>query len=206
MPNLDLLYRHQSRAIFCGFHIVAGGGSVDWKDGDVTTVNYVDMVAFFKKSTGTENYIINNQSIKSKSCYMDYMAGAGYKISNAISVGLAGSIITAKRSARTNLNFNLDGDTNPADTETAVDIRSAYNYDAAGYRLMPGIDIRPVNGLTMGLRYETETKLNFKYSMKERTASINGASDPVLTGVLATVDKDEKKVRYDLQSVVATGS
>ncbi len=220
VPNLYAVYKADDWAAFFSFTIPAGGGSLKWDDGSATTAGLIAKTVATAKATGggTGATTINSQSIEASSMYMGLTLGGAYKVNDMFSFSLAGRYIISQRSAKAAANFTADlvNDAAPGGVgvgSTTVDIESDYEYEAQGFGGIIGIDVRPMQGLTIGLRYETVTQLEYEYTMNERKATVTGEPamvasatfQPGLISTLASLDKDGQKLRYDLPALLALG-
>ncbi len=217
-PSLSLVYRQDDWAAFFVANSPAGTGGVNWKNGSATTAQMIDkIVAGARTDAGafaaTGATTVYNQSIEASSVYIGLTLGGAYKINNWISVSVAGRYITADRKVKAAARFNADILIAGADPNTTtVDLESEYEYEAQGFGGIFGIDIRPFEGLNIGLRYETVTRMEFEYSMKKRNVSVTGESG-VAAGLqtailkdLASLDRDGQKYRYDLPATFSIGA
>lgn len=221
IPNLYAVYKKDDLAAFFAVNVTAGGGKVKWTDGNAITAGLVDLIAgasddIVRENTpdpgGTGAYTVNKQWIEGNSVYTGIMAGLACKINDRISVSLAPRYLIAKRSASAFLDFSMDAFEAAPGNETRAVMDVDFDFNARGLGGVFGLDIRPTDNLNLGIRYETVTKLNFEYSKNRRSAEVTGPAEEfnimmsdLLTGLLATLDKDGEKLRYDLPATLGVG-
>lgn len=159
LPSLALAYNFGNvgpgkLSLYGNGGITAGGGTLNWKDGTIGTS------AFLVKS-GITTY---TSSVEASSIYYGLGAGAGYSFLNdMVSVSAGARYVIANRTGKINGTATISG--------AVIDFSDEYQYNATGVTPIFGIDIRPVSGLTVGVRYEMETNLKFKYKTDSLSAS-----------------------------------
>jgi len=154
--------------------IVAGGGSLEW-DGVAGVLPY------------QVNYGATDLKVKGSSIYYAGGLGAAYSLlDDMISVSLGGKVVKSMRTQELSLNVALLGG----------DVEQKYEYNALGYTGVIGVDCKPVKELTLGVTYQTATKLDFKYEKEE--------GSPALIGLLGSVEG--KKMRRDLPQIIMLGA
>ncbi len=223
-PSLSLVYRQDDWAAFFVANSPAGTGGVNWKNGSATTAQMIDKIVGETRAgagagAGSGAITVYNQSIEASSVYIGLTLGGAYKINSWLSISAAGRYITADRKVKAAARFNadllLDAAGPFAVGTTTVDLESEYEYEAQGFGGIFGIDIRPFEGLNIGLRYETVTRMEFEYTMKKRNVSVTGESGVIAnltsttTGIpatLAALDRDGQKFRYDLPATFSIGA
>lgn len=218
VPNLFVVYKKDKIAPFFAINITAGGGKVKWKGGTATTESLIppigDAIAFGVNNDpgtlglgGTGDTTVNKQWIEGDSVYVGLMPGVAYKVSDMLSVSLAVRYMIAKRNGAAFADFNVDAVTDAAipGYETRVIVDDDFDYNARGVGAVIGLDVKPLDNLLFGIRYETVTKLDFKYSVNRRSATINGVPSALLESQLAALDKDGEKLRHDLPAILGIG-
>jgi long-chain fatty acid transport protein len=194
LPNIYAVYSlGQSGpgklAAFAFMGVVAGGGSLDWKDGSLGS--YIAA-----QSVGTIAGVgsVKSHSLQASSAYVHATIGAAYTVFNDIlSASLSGRSIYAMKSLKINAEYNTDN------------LTCEYDYNALGYSPVIGINIRPVTGLSIAMRYEFETNLKFEYKEKKLVDS-NGTVKSSANTFLASVKiQDGEKFNYNLPAMLAMG-
>jgi long-subunit fatty acid transport protein len=99
------------------------------------------------------------------------------------------------------------GFTLKAEYETSTKGEAEVTYNALGVTPIIGFDIRPLEGLTIGLRYEMETRLEFEYDVKTSTGgTYGGALVQALPEVLAKAGvTPDRKFNQNLPHIIAAG-
>ncbi len=241
IPALFTVYKKDNLAAFFAINITAGGGWVRWKEGNATTAQLIGLTGFgasqgagaaiaqatsgaITNGGGTGATMVNESNVEGFSCYTGIMAGLAYKLNDKISVSAAPRYIIAERKGGAFADFTMDAFNDAVDSslglpgtafdgnETRAVVDDNFDYNARGLGGVFGIDIKPLDNLNFGIRYETVTKLNFKYSVNRRDVQVTGPNptlnamlDAQLTGVLAGLDKDGETIRYDLPAVLGVG-
>jgi long-chain fatty acid transport protein len=215
LPNLYAVYKQDAWAAFFAATVPAGGGRIKWKDGTATTAGLILQTAGLAagEGGGTGATTINSQDLEASSWYVGLTPGVAYKVNEWISLALSGRYIIAKRSASAFADFTMDAVGAVPVNETSVVIDSDFDYTARGWGGIAGIDVRPMEELMLGVRYETATRLDFKYSVNSRSATVAGPvpllNQTVSSGLLAnlsSLDKDGQEHRYDLPALLGLGA
>jgi long-chain fatty acid transport protein len=90
-------------------------------------------------------------------------------------------------------------------------VEAEFEYNALGVTPIIGFDVRPIENLTIGLRYEFETSLEFEYEEKNlKGSSSNPAYTSYVNGGVSTLltsagMKDGEKVNMNLPHIIAAG-
>jgi long-chain fatty acid transport protein len=236
IPSTFMVYKKDNFAAFFSITIPAGGGKLHWKSGNATTAGLIDATVASTLASltplganGSGANTILDQSIYAKSVYEGYTAGIALKPSDMFSFSVAGRYLKVDRSASATVKFNMDAINDLAGggvpfvgEETSVYLNDDFDYKANGIGWIVGFDLKPIKELTFGLRYESRTRLDFKYSTNGRTANVTGNGSLIivpgtggmnfnqvlalgLTNNLKGLDKDGAKLRYDLPAVLGLG-
>ncbi|QTQ14346.1 outer membrane protein transport protein [Treponema parvum] len=166
-PDLEIVYKKDNWAAFFGFGVFAGGGSLDYSDGNgaiaglfaKTAAAYSAVPAMAAAFAGAAT----NHSLKVYSATMGEILGASYVVNDMVSLSLAARFLHG------NQNISLK-----APALAAFNGGKELAYDASGYGLggIIGINVIPMENLYLGLQYQTVTKLDYKYK------SITGSLTP----------------------------
>jgi hypothetical protein len=146
LPSLNAAYNFGkigvgNLAFYLNSGICAGGGSLNWKDG-----------TNFTNSLGLSGF-----SFKASSVYYGVGGGVSYSFLNdMVSVSAGARYVIAKKSAEISGYYTGLGD-------QSLEL----SYDATGVTPIFGFDVRPVENLTLGFRYEGETSLEFEYDVSK---------------------------------------
>lgn len=149
VPGLYLLYKQNRWAGFFGASNVYGGGKVNYKNG-----NAINLMA-----AGALLPVLTSSSAKAESMGLAYMLGGAFKINELFSVSLGARFIDATNKA--NVQNNFLSPPAPAATQSAK-----LKWEDSGWGGIIGLNCYPLENLTLALRYETRTKLNFEYDIK----------------------------------------
>jgi long-chain fatty acid transport protein len=173
VPALFALYKKDKWAGFFGFTIPAGGGEVTYDHGSATTrigtTYLIDMLNYGYSLRGLPGDAFEStaayERAKGESFYYGYTFGAAYKLDDIFSFSLAGRYISVenKKRAEFELTPTALGTIADAPVTTAV---LDYKADADGFGFILGMNIN-YDKLNIGMRYETETSLDFKYDVNE---------------------------------------
>lgn len=187
VPALFALYKNGKWAGFFAFTIPAGGGEVDYKRGNATTkIGATGLRNQMNAGAGAAVYgSVAYEKLKGESFYYGYTLGGAYQFDDFISFSLAGRIISARKKIHAELQVD------PTDLGSSLDLPSRtavldYEDAADGFGLILGMNIN-YESFNIGLKYETETVLDFKYNVKEDSitglpAGL-GAAQGVINGV-----------------------
>jgi long-chain fatty acid transport protein len=214
IPNIYAVYKKDPWAGFFAITIPAGGGKVKWNKGDATTAGLILQTAAGAAALagGTGATTINSQRINISSEYVGFTLGGASKINDTISLSLAGRYIISQRNAHASANFAMDAIGAVPGNETNVVVDSKFDYNARGFGGIIGLDIKPIKELLIGIRYETVTKLWYRYETKSRKATVSGPVGAINAGVsnnlltqLAAFDNNGRKIRNDLPALLGLG-
>ncbi|MCL2155234.1 MAG: outer membrane protein transport protein, partial [Leptospirales bacterium] len=187
MPNLYVVNNFGQQgpgklAAFLQGGIIGGDGTMKW-NGTVGSNALIENITLallndssmpFDSLSG--NLIGSNppsvasfsSSFETSSVYYAIGIGAAYTFfEDKASISLGIKYIMAKRTGKINGVMNLATLPSTGDTQVSFSIADEYEYDANGFTPVIGIDAKPMEGLTLGLRFEMETSLEFKYKRKK---------------------------------------
>ena len=188
VPGLFGIYKKDKWATYAAVTINSGGGRVKFNNGDARTRIAGSTVI----NSGIATSIIE-EKVKGKSYYIGYTVGGAYAINEVVSVSLAARYIDA--TLKLDGTLSLSGGLSPTyDAE--------YEKTAGGWGAIIGIDLAPTDRLNIGMRYETVTKLNFKYKV---TDLVSPAFLPPLLANNNPPITDGMKERRDLPALLGLG-
>ena len=136
-------------AIYGSFTIPAGGGSLEFGDG----VPFLRPLALVANPPGAS--LPRNAYFEGSSIYYGATVGASYKFLDMISISAAARLIIAGKTYKGQATYDAVGG---GETTPALDASK----DAIGVGGIFGVHVRPIKYLDIGLRFETETSLDFK--------------------------------------------
>jgi len=206
LPNLYAVYNFGqlgagNLAINFQAGIVAGGGTLKWDDGTAgstlallgigLTTSAPVVAGGYNHPTGA----ITSQSLEVSSVYYNIGLGVSYSfLDNMVAVNLGGRVVMPKRSLKLEAAY-----------AAGYTLEGEYEYDATGYTPIIGICVKPMTGLTIGLRYEFETDLEFEYN--EKTFASNDTYVGLVAGGILSNGgiKDGNKFNSNLPAILAAG-
>lgn len=167
VPALFGLYKKENWAGFFSFTLPAGGGEVEYKNGNATTrIGATRLKNLLNQTAGAAIYgNIEDEELNAEGFYYAFTAGGAYKINDRISVSLSGRFIDADKKARATFQLiptALGDMAGQPEREVVLD----YMDKADGWGLILGmsLDFAP---FYIGMKYETETDLDFQYYVKQ---------------------------------------
>lgn len=171
VPSLFGLYKNDKWAGFFSFTIPAGGGEVDYENGNATTrISSYSLRNMLNQLAGAAIYgDTADEKLNAEGYYYGLTAGGAYKINDTISVSFAGRYIDADKKGRAAFDLMPTS----LGTMAGQPVRSAVldqeeNADGWGVIFGLAVDLDPVY---IGMKYETETELDFKYKVKQDTVT-----------------------------------
>lgn len=226
LPNLSLVYNFGAMgpgklSVYGQGGVVAGGGSLDWTDGTIGTDGYVassigsialmatgglmaKSVPAAAAATTVTGYATE---LEASSVYYGMGGGVAYSLlEDMVSASAGVRYNIAKRTGKISGTMNF---TTPAlGGAWKLDIVDDYEYEAAGFTPIFGLDIRPISNLTIGVRYEMETDLEFTYSTNEISATSSNAAMAALAAGVKTLlpDYDDVEANQNLPQVLSLGA
>ncbi len=188
-PDFEAVYKKDNWAVFGGFGVFAGGGSLDYKDGNAATY-----LALFKKvfekttNQATANAVASNHSLDVYSVTMGEILGGAYQLNDNISISAAGRF----------LHSTQDMTLTCAPLASMGNGGSDLGYNAKGYGFggIFGVNTKDLflPGLYLSAQYQTITKMDMKF--KDTTGTMTSGFGIV---------KDEK-FHNDLPAVLSLGA
>lgn len=230
LPNVYAVYNFGPMgpgklAAFAQAGIVAGGGTLKWDDGTVGSqafaVGGAAQTAFNLSNayagSGTTTVTGATTSVEASSVYYSFGGGVAYSfLEDMFSASIGAKYVMARRTGKVEgtLSFNTTGVLGGPllglnNQDWSVDIIDDYEYEANGITPVFGFDAKPMKELTIGVRYEMETDLEFEYTTKKIDASsTNATADAaVAPGLLAQLpDYDGAKVNQNLPQILSLGA
>ncbi len=172
-PTAFGIYKSDRWAVFSGFTINGGGGETEYNDGNIITENIGNAAARgtftnagysqYEATTGTTrpnnsqlapSGALSNEYAYAKSFDYTFTTGVSYKVNSMFSLS-AGA-----RYVWTDKEVDIHGTYNSGGTDTSV--VGKYDQEADGFGGVFGVNIRPIDTLNIGIRYETKVKLDWE--------------------------------------------
>jgi len=204
LPSLAAVYNFGklgagNLSVYLNGGICAGGGVVDWSDGTVGTNAFGYTLPSTSIQPGTTT------SFEGSSVYYGLGAGVGYSfLEDKLSASAGVRYVMAKKTAALDASMNLF-----TGAAWHFDVNYEYTQEARGFTPIFGFDARPIKGLTLGLRYEMETELEFEYDIEKLSATTSSAIAghiAIANGVKASLDLDGDKVNQNLPQIISFGA
>ncbi|AEF86663.1 conserved hypothetical protein [Treponema primitia ZAS-2] len=186
-------------AIYLQAGIPAGGGDLAWGDGTAGSTFALNALRASLWSlpaaqggpvtTGA----LQSQEFNASSIYYGVGLGGAYSfLGDLMSLSLGARLVIPQRG------FSLKASYGPG-----YYLSGEYEYSALGVTPIVGVDLRPIDGLTIGLRYEMETDLEFKYNEKKLDGTLATAGKSLLakSGIV-----DGTKFNQNLPHLIALGA
>jgi long-chain fatty acid transport protein len=199
VPGLFAAYRWDDWAAFGAVVIPGGGGSVDYDDGDATTVGVATSLL---ATVGAPYNGIGPATLEATSYGVGYRVGVARKVNDIVSLSGGLQYVDAQKSVTADA--SITSSLPIPDISTTLD----YEQDATGWGYFIGAHFTPMPKLDIGLRYDSAVKLDYKANVKEASQdSGNPALDAFPLAVLASIDiVDGQKLREDLPAVLGVGA
>jgi len=180
VPNFYAIYKKENYAVFVGAGLIAGGGSVDYKDGVPA------MILTGLDTTDHTLLLYQNGNLKGSSLYYFGSAGGSYALNESLSVSLTARFVYAEKTFKGEANYVAPYYGNAPQT-LEVDAEKT----AKGIGGIIGVTYKK-DAMILAARFETPTRLNFKTKVHD------GKS-------FGTMFEDGSKQRYDLPAMIGLG-
>jgi len=190
IPGLFAVYNNERFSIFGTLTNVAGGGKVDYSQGNWTTIG--GQLQLINLSP-VDNLVIPGpqQQINGESFYLGYTLGAAYAFNDMFSLSVGLRYVDANREASGSATI-LDGTLSPS-------LTMALNYEEEGdgWGGIFGVNLAPNDKVNIGMRYETKTNIDLKATVKQEFP-------PGLLLLLGGISDGQERPR-DLPAVLGFG-
>ncbi len=209
IPGLFSIYKQGNWAGYFATTIPAGGGELDFKDGDARMVGIADQIASQFNSALAANGVPSafyynrldgmNVHVKESSVF-GYTLGCTYEINDMFAVSLGARYADGKREieAGTDISatnsFPMPGVNPPIETNLEID------QDADGWAGIVGLNIAPVDKVNIGMIYISRTKMEYENDVKKDTILPGGISLAAAGGF-----PDGGKQRIDIPALFGAG-
>ena len=203
-PNFYAVYKTGDLGIMAGFEILSGGGGGTFSDGlpmlyKMAYGNYAASVGGLI-GAGFSPELIVSGDFEASAFGLTPILGASYAINDMISVSLAGKYIVHMQSAKGTMTTTLVTPGGPPGSNGTVNTSFDWTEDAQGWGVIGGVNVAPIEGLNIGLRYEYYSEMTAKIkNAKEAT------TDPTATTQFAQMYPDDTEVKKQVPMVVALG-
>jgi long-chain fatty acid transport protein len=190
VPGLTLTYKQDKWALFFSEAIVAGGGTVDYEDGSITSTKAIIGIAININGTYGGTASDFDSELSGSSDYFGFTLGGAYAVNDMISIAIGGRFIMAQGGLELNGRFK---DT-IVGTEGIYDLSYKNEESAKGWGGVIGLNITPMKGLLIGLKYESEVALEFEIDKADANAKIT----EVIAGYIANIGGDPVPVESSI--------
>lgn len=192
-PNVYAVYKMDKLALFAGFAPVGGGGTADFQDG--LPLIYWGMVA----ASGAFGAKDIDQSFTGSSAFLLGQAGAAYEVDPMVSIAVGAKYVYAYEKYEGDLKWFVSPPVNQTQSIALDTERGGQCYGA-----VVGVNLKPLEGLNVGLRYEWYSKLEFE---NDTTIKANGVVAVGLAPLLAAGADltDGEKTEHTLPQVIGLG-
>jgi long-chain fatty acid transport protein len=183
-------------ALFCNAGIIGGGGNLAW-DGTAGAA----ALGFATAVATTSSLLKTDIDFNASAGMYQIGAGGAYSLNDLVSLSAGARYIIASKS------ISIDGRYYFENTSTSWTLDLDYETELAaeGYCFIFGADVKPVKDLNIGIRYETETGLRYKYDDKNHSAS-DSVGNTVAPGVASQLAAtDGTKTDANLPAILAIG-
>jgi long-chain fatty acid transport protein len=169
LPTLFAVWKWRHLAAFATFTVPGGGGSLNYEKG----VPYLIPLAVLVPDR--DGALVEGK-FEGSSMYLAPSIGASYELFDIVSASAAFRMIYATRSVK---GYGIYGT-----KRASLDAKKK----ALGFGGVFGVHVRPIKQLDIGIRYETETSLNFK-----TTSTIENCNTPDGTALEFFEDGSQEK-------------
>lgn len=156
-PNLYATFKQNKLAVSVGFGPNGGGGTAEYKSGLPSFEIPVSLAPLLANAQGYRSEISFNGS----SVYYGFQANVAYELTDRISLAVGGRYISAVNQYEgsiKNIQLRFGDDYVPSGIPDAhVDVEQT----ATGLTPVLGANVKPLENLNIGLRYELNTGLEF---------------------------------------------
>jgi len=161
-PSLFLAFKTGEMAVFGAMTVVGGGGTVAYDEMSYSAYKYLNGI-----TGGTQSSM--SADLKSSDIYYAFTVGGAYDVvKDMVSVSVAGRVIMQDKKVelKGSSGSNLTGLAAGGGVES-LDLDVKYGEHSRGFGGILGVNIKPVKEMTVGIRYETVTRLIRKYNIKD---------------------------------------
>ena len=159
IPGLFGVYNKDKWAVFGAFSNVAGGGKVDFSQGNWTTIGG-QLFLIGADTTGNLLFPGPQQQINGESFYLGYTLGGAYAFNDMVSFSFGLRYVDANREANGSATvIGIPG------TSFAID----FEEEGDGWGGIFGINLAPNEKVNIGMRYETRTNIDLEATVNQDT-------------------------------------
>jgi len=191
VPSLFGTYKSEGKwGAFGSITINAGGGEVDYPDGNVVT-NLVEGQIYSGKISGYSSLAgstASNEEISAETYYLAFTAGPTYAFTDNLSMGVGPRYVMAEKSIEAS-----------ADISSGEKVKADYEQEGEGIGYVISFDYQPSDATNLALRYESEVDIELDTEYSDGNTDLGDA-------VLETIGKtDGMKEDRNLAAVLGLG-
>ncbi len=153
VPNLFMSYNKSNWALWGGMYISGGGAVANYPHGSINT-DLISMMALGGAQGAYAN--VKDQYLKASSYYLTTTAGFSVAATNMVSFSVGVRYLNAKNKTEAGTTLT-ESPYDLEDMPLALDSKD----NASGFSGVIGINATPTEKLNIGVRYETQAKLDF---------------------------------------------
>ena len=169
IPSFQVVHKEGDTAYFFHAGAIGGGGAVDYNGGVGTFASMADGLkgAVIKKYGDKPIIVLKNvkytggTNVQGESYYVSVQGGIAHKLTKSWSGAVGVRLIKATRKFKGTGNFDLDIETPKGDIKKTTKFDIDSTREAYGVTGILGLNYHPNEKFNLGMRYETETKLDF---------------------------------------------
>ena len=191
IPGIFGVYNKGKWSLYGAFSNVAGGGKVDFGQGNWTTRQAIGYLSLFTGLPGS----IPSQQLTGESFYLGYTLGGAYAVNDMLSFSVGIRYVDAHKEASGAVNYT--GLPEPALIN--------YEQDGDGWGGIFGVNLTPNDKLNIAMRVETKTKIDLDTKVIQDTTEswLSLVPAPSLLAALGIVNGTSTP--RDLPAILALG-
>lgn len=213
IPNFAIYKKTDDGALFWTFGAVAGGASLEYKDG-IPLPNLSDLGI---PSSDNFNDVLQGTNVKGSNQYAQMTFGKAWNVNEKLSMSLGLRAVYGLRTLEASTSFkkgaSIPNPMDPTDPNKNIPLTGSASIDsertAFGFGGQIGLNYAATDRLNIGFRYDSRVKLDFKTDATiNDTSNILGKEDIISGGLLEIypVYKPNQKIRRDLPALMALGA
>ena len=193
-------------SIFFNAGIIGGGGNLGWDGTSGVAALGFATAANVNALAGAASYLTKTDIDYDASAGMYQIgAGAAYSLNDLVSLSGGVRYVIARKSISFDGRYTFANANGTLPASWTLDVDYETELDADGYCFIFGVDVKPLKDLNIGIKFETETGLRYKYNEKKNTAS-DSVSNTVAPGVESNLAAtDGTKTDANLPAILAVG-
>lgn len=193
-------------AIFFNAGIIGGGGNLGWDGTAGAAALGFATAANVNTMAGAASSLVKTDIDFDASAGMYQIgAGAAYSLNNFVSFSGGVRYVIARKSISLDGRYSFANMNATLPASWTLDVDYETELAADGYCFIFGADVKPLKDLNIGIKFETETGLRYKYDDKKNSAS-DSVGDSIAPGVESKLAAtDGTKTDANLPAIFAIG-